>query len=362
MQDISIPLPDIQETKDSFYQFYKRDIIKSFKRKKYTSKKNVIKTSENKLLCESCKKVFSTTGSLKNHIMIVHENYRPYKCTFPNCKKEYGRQDQLIVHERTHTGVKPFICHICKKSFNEKGNLKMHLKAHSKKTFKCLLCQKSFKSSKDLEEHINNKQINKFRCQFCNKNFGKIGELKSHIIKHKKENQFKCKFKGCGKCYVYKGNMENHYVSHIEISNDSIRNTEKEKTYGPKETLKDFEEKIKITLNKSDSINNKNNGQIKPERKKEDTNKIDNYGKNEKSIHNCFEDIYNDLRYLNYLNNSNLINFLNPPNSFPLIFNKQPSNNNGLNILNDEAKINVNNFMKSQMIQSNNYFIKNNVY
>jgi uncharacterized Zn-finger protein len=31
---------------------------------------------------------------------------------------------------RVHTGIKPFQCDICKKSFSEKSNLKTHLKIH----------------------------------------------------------------------------------------------------------------------------------------------------------------------------------------------------------------------------------------
>jgi uncharacterized Zn-finger protein len=37
----------------------------------------------------------------------------------------------MIAHLRTHFGIKPFICSFCFKKFNEKGNLKTHLRIHT---------------------------------------------------------------------------------------------------------------------------------------------------------------------------------------------------------------------------------------
>lgn len=61
---------------------------------------SIIKPKEN--FCAACKKTFSTIGNLRNHIMTIHENNRPFKCSFPGCNKSYSIQSRLQVHSRIH--------------------------------------------------------------------------------------------------------------------------------------------------------------------------------------------------------------------------------------------------------------------
>ena len=53
------------------------------------SKFVVSKNNEQKLLCEKCNKLFSSKYSLNQHVIIIHNNYRPFECVFPNCNKKY---------------------------------------------------------------------------------------------------------------------------------------------------------------------------------------------------------------------------------------------------------------------------------
>ena len=126
--------------------------------------------------------------------------------------------------------------------------------------------------------------------------------------------------------------------------------------------MKDFGEIIKKDINKLDSINNKNNNEeIKTKEKKEIRNEelINSAGKSENIKQNYFEDIYNDLSYLNYLNNSNLEKFLNPPNSFPLMFNLSENRNNNLI---DMSKITEKKYFEDQILPNKNFFVINNIY
>ena len=114
------------------YPFYIQD---------FTEKNNNISQTINKPLpekkneCQICKKTFSTLGNMRNHLLTIHQNYRPYKCEFPGCDKRYSILSRYQVHIRTHEGKKPFICQICNKSFNEKGNLKTHLRFQLKNMY-----------------------------------------------------------------------------------------------------------------------------------------------------------------------------------------------------------------------------------
>uniref|UniRef100_H2ZEI3 C2H2-type domain-containing protein n=1 Tax=Ciona savignyi TaxID=51511 RepID=H2ZEI3_CIOSA len=57
------------------------------------------------------------------------------KRTYPRhwchiCQKQFSSASSLQIHNRTHTGEKPFACSVCGRAFTTKGNLKVHMGTH----------------------------------------------------------------------------------------------------------------------------------------------------------------------------------------------------------------------------------------
>uniref|UniRef100_A0A8C8FE93 C2H2-type domain-containing protein n=1 Tax=Oncorhynchus tshawytscha TaxID=74940 RepID=A0A8C8FE93_ONCTS len=47
------------------------------------------------------------------------------------CNKGFSCPQKVEIHQRVHTGEKPFSCTQCHMRFAQAGNLKMHLKVHT---------------------------------------------------------------------------------------------------------------------------------------------------------------------------------------------------------------------------------------
>ena len=90
-------------------------------------------TAERPYKCSHCPARFPYPKSLKQHVSAVHLKERPFKCHFDSCDKAFPSVAYLKVHERVHTGEKPFACAYCDYRASQSSRLTKHLKSkHSR--------------------------------------------------------------------------------------------------------------------------------------------------------------------------------------------------------------------------------------
>ncbi|KAK7926198.1 hypothetical protein WMY93_008508 [Mugilogobius chulae] len=102
------------------------------------------------------------------------------------CGKNYSSPRSLRLHQRVHSGERPYSCEFCSKTFNWKHNAKKHIAIHAEKPYDCEICDKQFRHSNELGNHLR-KHFDTMPhvCAFCGEGFDKPGKLRVHNCKDK---------------------------------------------------------------------------------------------------------------------------------------------------------------------------------
>ena len=109
--------------------------------------------------CEiaGCGKVFAKMSKLTVHNR-THTGEKPYACTFDGCGATFSQLTNLVSHNRTHTGEKPYACTVegCGATFTMSTHLVTHTRTHTgEKPFACTVegCGATFTTSGNLKTH-----------------------------------------------------------------------------------------------------------------------------------------------------------------------------------------------------------------
>uniref|UniRef100_A0A182LTK0 Protein krueppel n=1 Tax=Anopheles culicifacies TaxID=139723 RepID=A0A182LTK0_9DIPT len=173
-------------------------------------KLNQILQSELYHECNVCSVLFKTIGALQAHQ--ARRNRDDFVCAV--CGVTKRTRTALRVHERSHTGERPFQCEYCDKTFTTNRTLVSHRSCHITGQHTCDLCGHAFNRKENLNRHIMLKHGEAtIPCDVCPKKFKTTAVLNIHKLSHTGEKRFKCRTESCDKRYITVADRRRHEMS-----------------------------------------------------------------------------------------------------------------------------------------------------
>ncbi|XP_019722418.1 general transcription factor IIIA, b isoform X2 [Hippocampus comes] len=150
------------------------------------------------------------------------QSEKSYICSFFDCKAKFTKLWKLEAHLCKHTGLKPFSCASCDKTFCSRYALARHELNHSgEKRHKCTTdgCSEAFLRNAGLKNHIarvHQHKEGRYQCthQGCQSSFNKKYQLKTHTGEHQGHLPFCCHVDDCAREFPSLGKLKHHENMH----------------------------------------------------------------------------------------------------------------------------------------------------
>ena len=164
---------------------------------------------------QNCNTSFSKKSHLVLDNMKVHDRSRTL-CQCQHCNKFFSKR-YLKIHNRIHTGERPYQCEYCSMSFIKKYELTVHNRMHTgERPFQCKHCGKSFATNQRLTLHSYiHAEVKPYQCQLCIKSFVSRYQLKIHNRVHTGERPYQCKH--CSKSFFTSAQLKRHNMVHTRV-------------------------------------------------------------------------------------------------------------------------------------------------
>jgi len=147
--------------------------------------------------CSVCGYRTAWKFSLSRHMLSKHSEERPFKCVL--CDYSCKVKQTLTGHMRKHSNAKLFSCSICHVKLRDRDSVNRHIKAIHQgitrpKNFKCESCDYRAVSRSQITVHQRvHTGERPFACKECDFTTAIPGSLKYHIVaKHTVRDRFKC--------------------------------------------------------------------------------------------------------------------------------------------------------------------------